>query len=100
MKKLKISKKPFIAVISALAIILTFVVLAFLAHEEKVENIIMSQVERQMLTISQTNTSRIREYVLDLSRSLKIIAADHYVKHNILNGFSKPEIDLNSINKS
>lgn len=100
MKKLKISKKPFIAVISALAIILIFVVLAFLAHEEKVENIIMSQVERQMLTISQTNTSRIREYVLDLSRSLKIIAADHYVKHNILNGFSKPEIDLNSINKS
>ena len=99
MKKLKISKKPFIAVTLSLAIILIFVALAFLSHEEKVENIIMSQAEQQMLTISQTNASRIREYVLNLSRSLKIIAADCCVKDNILNDFSNPEIDLTSINK-
>lgn len=99
MKKLKISKKPFIAVTLALAIILTFVTLAFLSHEEKVEDIIMSQAEQQMLIVSETNASRIREYVLNLSRSLKIIAADHCVKHNILNGFLNPEIDLTSINK-
>ena len=99
MKKLKISREPFTAVTLVLAIILAFVVLAFLSHEKKVENIIMSQAEQQILTISETNTSRIREYVLNLSRSLKIIAADRCVKHNILNGFSNPEIDLNSINK-
>jgi PAS domain S-box-containing protein len=98
MKKLKIYKKPLIAVTSALAIILAFVALAFLSHEKRVENIIMSHAELQMLTISQTNALRIKEYVLDLSRSLKIIAADQRVKHNILNGFSNPEIDLNLIN--
>ncbi len=98
MKKLKIYKKPFIIVTLALAVVLAFVVLAFLSHEEKVENIIMSQAEQQMLTISKTNASRIREYILDLSRALKIVVADHRVKRNILNGFSKPEIYLNSIN--
>lgn len=36
---------------------------------------------------------------MDLSRSLKIIAADQCVKHSILNGFSKSEVDLNSIDK-
>lgn len=59
MKKLKIFKKPFIPVALALALVLIFVVLAFLAHEEKVKNIIISQAEQQMLTISQTNASRI-----------------------------------------
>ncbi|MBW2663577.1 MAG: PAS domain S-box protein [Deltaproteobacteria bacterium] len=99
MKKLKISRKPFIAVALSLAIILTFVALTFFSHEEKVENIIMSQAEQQMLTVSETNASRIREYVLNLSRSLKIITTDRCLKHYIMNGFPKSEIDLNSINK-
>ncbi len=97
MKKLKISKKPLIIVTLALAVVLAFIALAFLSHEEKVENIIISQAERQMFTISQTNASRIREYVLDLSRALKIVATDPCVKNKILN--LKPEMDLNSINK-
>ena len=98
MQKLKIFKKPFIAVTLSLAIILTFVVLAFLSHEEKLTNIIISQTEQQILTLSKINASRIKEHVLDLSRSLKIIAAEFSIKHNILNSFLKPEIDLDSIN--
>jgi len=99
MKKLKTSKKPFIAVTLALMFVLAFVAIAYRSHEEKVENIIISQAEQQMLTVSQTNASRIREYILELSRSLKIIAADQRVKHGILNRFSKPDMDLTSINE-
>ncbi len=97
MKKPTISKKPFIAVTLSLAIILTFVALAFLAHEKEVKHIIISQTKQQLLTLSTTNASRARECVLDLSGALKIIAADPCIKHKILNLNS--EMDLSLINR-
>ncbi|MFH1673562.1 MAG: histidine kinase dimerization/phosphoacceptor domain -containing protein [Pseudomonadota bacterium] len=93
MKTRKISNKVIIAIIAVLAIVTIFIYLSYLCHRDFEETAI-SQTQGQLLTIAKTTANRLEEFIDDLSRDLRVIAAEPAVQEEIKNRIMQTQLHV------